>query len=97
MVIRKRGDNQQIWTEWNPSTKTNKDDKEPSWLLTLRMINEIVTSNIIAMKTTPNIHSIKISQFYIVVSLKKITDPYIIDKYLFHNQRGFMDGENTYL
>jgi hypothetical protein len=45
-------DNQPIWTERNPSTKTNKDDKEPSWLLALRKINETMTSTIIVMKTT---------------------------------------------
>jgi len=61
----------------NPSTKTNKDDREPSWLLTLRMINKTMTSNIIAMKTTPTIHSRKISQIYIVSRLTESTDPYI--------------------
>jgi hypothetical protein len=51
------GDSQPIWIEWNPSTKTNKDDKEPSWILALKMINETMTSTIIAMKTTQTIHS----------------------------------------
>jgi hypothetical protein len=61
----------------NPSTKTNKDDIEPSWLLTPRMINKTVTSNITAMKTTPTFYSRKISQIYIVASLKESTNPYI--------------------
>ena len=63
----------------NPSTKINKDDKGPSWLLTLRMINNIVTSIIIAMKTTPRIHSRKISQIYTVARLKESTDPHITE------------------
>jgi hypothetical protein len=43
------------------------------------MINESVTSNIIAMKATPTIHSRKISQFYTIVGLKKNKDPYITE------------------
>jgi hypothetical protein len=81
----------------NPSTKNNKDDREPSWLLAFRMINETVTSTIIVMKTTQTNHSREISQVYIVSSLKKRTNPYILSQYLFHNQSRFMDGEKTYL
>jgi hypothetical protein len=97
MVIRKPGVGQPFGPNKNPSTKTNKDDREPSWLLTLRNINNTVTSNIIAMKTTPTIHSKKISQIYTVARLKESTDPYIPSQYLFHNQSRFMDGEKTYL
>jgi hypothetical protein len=61
------------------------------------MINKTETSNITAMKPTPTIHSRKISQIYTVARLKESTDPYILSQYLFHNQRRFMDGENTYL
>jgi hypothetical protein len=81
----------------NPSTKTNKDERGNLWLLTLRMINNNVTSIIIAMKTTPRIHSRKISQIYTVARLKERIDPYIPSQYLFHNQSRFMDGEKTYL
>jgi hypothetical protein len=57
------------------------------------MINETVTSNIIAMKTTPTIHSREISQVYTVASLKKAQTHTSPSQYLFHNQSGFMDGE----
>jgi hypothetical protein len=52
-----------------------------------------VTSNIIAMKPTPTIHSRKISPIYTVSRLKESTNPYIPSHYLFHNQRKFMDGK----
>jgi hypothetical protein len=52
MVIRSMEIADQSGLNENLSTETDKDEREPSWLLTLRMINEIVTPNIIAMKTT---------------------------------------------
>jgi len=77
MVIRSMERASQSGPNENPSTNTNKDEREPSWLLILRMINETVTSNIIVMKTTPTVHFRKISPFYTVAGLKESIDPYI--------------------
>jgi hypothetical protein len=81
----------------NPSTKTNKDDREPSWLLTLRMINETVTSNIIAMKPHQPFIPEKYHKFTQLLDLRKAQTHTSLSQYLFHNQSGFMDGEKTYL
>jgi hypothetical protein len=57
MILMREG-NWPLKTKQNPPTKTNKDDREPLWLLTLRTTNNIVTSNIISEKTS-TLHSKK--------------------------------------
>jgi hypothetical protein len=54
-----------ILDQRNPPIETSKDDREPLWLLTLRMTNNPVTPNIIAVKATND--SFQKSKFYIVV------------------------------
>jgi len=46
-VIRTREDNQPLKTKQKPSNSTNKDNKEPLWLLAPRMTNNTMTSTLL--------------------------------------------------